>query len=390
VTLDAVGGADPGADFESVQIRVHDSGVGIPEEHLAMIFDRFSQGGNQRASEHAGSGIGLALVKELVVLHHGEINVKSEVGKGSEFDIMLPMGKAHLQPAELKDLSQVPVGSQKLIDLELAGMGVGESTGDASEDLQSIKADEDIMVLVIDDNADVRSFISMQLTGQFQIIEAENGREGARYARELLPDLIICDVMMPEMDGYELCRQIKNDPLVGHIPVIMLTAKAADEDRIKGLTYGADAYLTKPFNSQELQVRVMNLITGRRKLREKFKRDILQDPSEINRDSLEDQLLRKVRDLIDTRMSDPSFSIDDILNEMAISQRQFYRKIQALTGQTPGQFIRTMRLKRAMQLLKNKSGSVTQIAYDVGFSNLSYFSKCFREQFGRLPSEIGK
>jgi DNA-binding response OmpR family regulator len=194
--------------------------------------------------------------------------------------------------------------------------------------------------------------------------------------------------MMPEMDGFTLCQIVKDDALTSHIPVVLLTAKASDDAKIEGLAIGADAYLIKPFNAKELHVRVKSLIAGRRKLREKYRKERLVEPAEIDTDSLEDTFLKKAHALVELQMANPAFNAESMLCEFAMSQRQFYRKMQALTGQTPGQFIRTMRLKKAQQLLKNNHGSVSQISFQVGFSNLSYFAKCFREQFGKLPSDI--
>jgi YesN/AraC family two-component response regulator len=206
-------------------------------------------------------------------------------------------------------------------------------------------------------------------------------------AKELIPDLIISDVMMPEMDGYQLCEKIKTDELTSHIPVILLTAKADRQSKLTGLETGADDYLSKPFDGEELQLIVRNRIEERRKMRERFSREITLEPRSISITSLDEQFLTKVLAIIEDRMDDESFSIEELSQQAGYSQMQFYRKIKALSGQTPSHFLRTVRLKRAATLLQQKSDHVTQIAYSVGFSSLSYFNKCFKDQFGITPGQ---
>jgi len=370
----------------AVEVSVHDSGVGISPEQLPYIFDRFSQGDVSYIDSFGGSGIGLALTKELIELHHGEINVVSEPEHGTEFDIILPLGKAHLHSTEIMEKVSTESEPGTLPDMDLTDFNL--KTEHRSAKMINKSTEDKPLVLIIEDNAELRDHIRTHLDANYQVIEADNGREGLEKAREQLPDLIVSDIMMPEMDGNELCDRIKKDPLTSYIPVILLTAKSTDEAKMEGLKTGADDFLTKPFKTGELAIRIKNMITSRQTIREKFKKEFLIEPSDIFADSMDDVFIKQMRDIIEEKMNDPTFSADVLQNELALSRRQFYRKILALTGQTPGQFIRAIRLKRAMQLIGQKSGTISQIAFEVGFSNISYFAKCFRTQFGKLPSEI--
>ena len=242
----------------------------------------------------------------------------------------------------------------------------------------------------MDDNPDMRRYISDCLEESFYILQSENGNEGIMSAFDNMPDMIISDVMMPEMDGFEFCTAVKTDPMISHIPVILLTAKASGESKIEGLETGADDYLTKPFDKRELQVRVKNLIEQRRRLREKFRKDIIIQPREITVTSLDEQFLQKAVNAVETHFADPDFDTTSFSREVGISRKLLHTKIKALTGMTSGEFIRTLRLKRAAQLFSRGSGNVSEIAYEVGFNNLSYFAKTFKETFGTSPSKFVK
>jgi DNA-binding response OmpR family regulator len=245
-------------------------------------------------------------------------------------------------------------------------------------------------VLVVEDNDDLRAFIIDSLGQEFYFLEADNGRKGLEVATTEIPDLIISDVMMPEMDGYRFCEHIKSNELTSHIPVILLTAKADRESKLTGLETGADDYLSKPFDADELKLIVRNRIEERRKLRERFSREITLEPKQISITSLDEKFLTKVLGIIEEHMDDELFSIDELSREASYSNMHFYRKIKALAGQTPSQFLRTIRLKRAAELLSKNSDNVTQIAYSVGFNSLSYFNKCFKEQFGVTPGQFAE
>ena len=370
----------------AVEISVHDSGVGIPENELKQIFDRFTQGHNSSNNHFEGSGIGLALTKELVELHHGKITVASNAEEGTEFDVILPMGKDHLKPEEI--IEKIQIIDKTDPDLKFDLDEIHDEVEMQQKNRQQRITSEKNIVLIIEDNRDVRKYIKEHLEKDFEIIEAENGKAGLKLANEQLPDLIVSDVMMPEMDGYELTDTLKKGSLTSHIPVILLTAKTSDEAKIEGLETGADAYMAKPFNAKELEVRVKKLIESRNNLREKFKKEFLLEPTDVNSISMDDDFIKRVHDTIEEKMANPEFNVEVLLDDFALGQRQFTRKVIALTGQTPVQFIRIMRLKRAMTLIRQGAGSLSQIAFDVGFRNLSYFSKCFRLQFGKLPSEV--
>ena len=246
------------------------------------------------------------------------------------------------------------------------------------------------MLLIVEDNADMRHYICKTLSDHYQIIEAENGKKGVRWLKKSVPDLIITDIMMPEMDGYKLCEMIKTNELTSHIPIILLTAKADRESKLAGLETGADDYLSKPFDADELKLIVRNRIEERRKMRERFSREITLEPRQISITSFDEKFLTQSTAIIEEHMDDENFSIDELSREVGYSNMHFYRKIKALAGQTPSQFLRTIRLKRAAELLPKKSDNVTQIAYSVGFSSLSYFNKCFKEQFGVTPGQFAE
>ncbi|MEJ2544948.1 MAG: response regulator, partial [Calditrichaceae bacterium] len=370
----------------AVKISVQDSGNGIPAEDIDLIFERFSQAKNTESQLNQGSGIGLALTKELVELHHGQIEVDSTVDEGTRFDIILPLGSNHLKSEEIIEDTKADSDIKMDMDVSLAEFSHTVPDKMRTED-DAINTDKK-MVLIVEDHPDVRQYLRDHLDNDYRIVEAENGAIGVESAKEHFPDLIISDVMMPEMDGYQLTDILKNDLLTSHIPIILLTAKDTDDDRIEGLKTGADAYMAKPFNAKELAVRVHNLIESRAKLKKTIRQELLLEPKKIEKVSLDDEFLQKINDVIQKNMSDPHFGVEMLLRDFPLSQRQFTRKLQALTGHSPVQLIRLMRLKRAKQLFDQNAGTVSQIAFEAGFNNLSYFTKCFRDQFGHLPSEF--
>ena len=324
-------------------------------------------------------GIGLSLTKELVELHGGTIEAQSEIQKGSIFMIKLPLGNEHLQEHQLvkfKSTLSKPFESiaEPLIHEEST---VSENTSGE-------------MVLLVEDNAEMRSYIKSQLGNDFQILEAENGLIGLEMAKEHVPDLIISDVMMPKMDGTELCKKIKDNEVTSHIPLILLTAKASEEDRIQGLNLQADAYLAKPFNKQELRAQVKNLIVNRKKLQKRFAKTALISPKDIAVTSMEQQFLEKLVDEIEKNIGEEAFGVEQLAETIHLSRSQLHRKMISITNQTPSLFIRKYRLERAKNLLEQGAGRVSDIAFQVGFSSPSYFTKCFVEQFGKTPKEISK
>lgn len=364
----------------SLLLKVQDSGAGISKEMLPHIFDRFYQVENQNPKGIEGSGIGLALVKELVEVHGGKISVRSEEGAGTTFYCQFPLnGKgtaARHQPSTQK--KPVPVTDEN-VDIV-----------DTATPIEDFDDEGKPVILVVEDQQDVRKYICSRLKEQYQILEAQNGKQGWQTALEHIPALVISDVMMPEMDGFALCKALKTDQKTSHIPVILLTARAEDSDKMTGLETGADAYLIKPFNAKELVVRVRNLITSRNKMRARFSGSLVVKPAEIAVTSLDRELIDNLLKVVDRHLDDAAFSVDDLGEAVNMSTRQLNRKLKAIINQSPVQFIRSVRLQRAMEMLKNNSGNISEIAFKTGFETPSYFTKRFKEQFGCLPSEKEK
>jgi signal transduction histidine kinase/DNA-binding response OmpR family regulator len=368
---------------ECLKFTVSDTGKGIPETALPKIFDRFYQADTSSSREFEGSGIGLSLTKELVSLMNGTISVKSKEGAGSIFILEIPAvqvpDKDFVFPNELNN-------SLILRDHEIE---VSENFRNKKTS-QTEKDEHDTLplILLVEDNIDLSAYLTDILDKNFKIITAFNGKQGFEVALENIPDLILSDMMMPEMDGFELCTKIRGEETTSHIPFVLLTARAAIEDRLAGFELGADEYLTKPFNVNELHVRINNLLEQRRNLRERFGKEIKVQPKDITVTSVDERFLKKVIAKMEEKISDSSFSVETFSMEIGMSRKNFHRKLVALIDQTPNEFIRIFRLKRAAQLLEQRSGNVSEIAYQVGFQNLSYFTKCFKEQFGVVPNEF--
>jgi len=369
----------------SLEIIVQDSGRGIPVEQLEKIFDRFYQVADTWKNGISGTGIGLSLTKELVTLQHGKIVVESKPDEGSRFIIKIPLGKDHLKEHEfeVKKLEEI---KDDLLIIKCR-MHDYEGADEKSDNFISEDVDQPV-VLIVEDNADVRQHIYENFEKEYLVKQAKNGKEGWEKAVALVPDLIISDVMMPEMNGVELCKKLKTDERTSHIPAVLLTARADVEDKIEGLETGADDYITKPFNIKELLTRSKNLIEQRKKLREKYTHQIDLEPGEINVKSADERFLKRALEIIEKNMGDCDFDVNNFYPEMNMSRMQLFRKLKALVNQTPSELIRNMRLKRAAQLMKQNFGNIAEVTYEVGFNNLSYFAKCFKEKFGILPSEF--
>lgn len=360
------------------RIDVSDTGPGISPEHLERIFDRFYRVDETHATE--GTGIGLALTKELVDLHHGKITVVSVPGKGSVFTMIFPIDRRAFAPIEISESTSQPTESGQA--------AVVTPSADTRTVPSAPPAQGRPLVLIVEDNADLRVYIREFLDHDYAVHEAANGKEGHARATDIVPDLVISDIMMPEMDGIELCRRLKQDVRTSHVPVILLTARADSVSKIEGLGIGADDYLTKPFDSKELMARVRNLIEQRQQLRKKFSAGVVLKPGEVAVGSLDDALLKKIMQAVEDEMENDDFGVDDLAQVACLSRTHLNRKMHALTNLSPGEFIRYMRLQRARELLEKGAGSVAEIAYRVGFGNLSHFSFSFRERFGVLPSEV--
>ncbi|MFQ6608981.1 MAG: ATP-binding protein [Fidelibacterota bacterium] len=367
-------------DQDSVEITVKDTGIGIPGDQIDKVFDRFYQVDASNMREQEGAGIGLALTKELVELHGGNITVTSEVGESTTFSIKLSAIEKDVTSEETA-LIEKPPDHRGLDTIEV----------DEPEKMESPEVrtrDSRHQILIIDDNADMRKYMGSHLETNYRIIEAENGQEGLKKAIKKIPDLIISDVMMPKMDGFALCEKVKTDERSSHIPVILLTAKADSESKLGGLETGADDYLTKPFDPKELQVRIKNLIQQRRRLRQKFMLEASIKPHDLAITSTDEKFLQRAVDLIEEHMSDGKYSIDLFSQEIGMSRMQLHRKLKALTGTSTSGFIRTLRMKHAALLLQQGFGNVAQVAFEVGFNNPSYFSVCFKKQLGKSPTDF--
>ncbi|MGB1216410.1 MAG: response regulator, partial [Saprospiraceae bacterium] len=359
-------------------LTVSDTGIGIPESQLNNIFDRFYQGQDTEEGTYDSSGIGLHLTKELIELHHGKIHVNSELDKGSNFIVNIPIDEDIYKDYERIDISlDENIPSVEVVALEKVSV---QKTYIPLESKQ---------ILVVEDNPDVRAYIKDILEKEYQVVEAANGKIGLEKASELMPDLILSDVMMPEMDGFELGSLLRKNEKTSHIPIILLTARSMQEDRIEGLERGVDAYLTKPFDSEELLVRVRKLIEQRERLKISFKGNSLIKSND-NITTLDEELLKRAVNLVHENMEDEDFSVSILGTELNMSRSQLFRKIKALTGDSPSIFIRTIRLNQAKYLLEKNAGNVSEISFRTGFNSLAYFNRCFKEQFGMNPSEILK
>ncbi len=374
-------------------ISVKDTGIGISDEDLSKVFNKFFTVEKLSRTEEQGSGIGLALAKELVELHGGNIVVQSKLNEGSTFTVSLPIDNDFSMRFESSDESADNVDVQELST-------VNDNNNLLEENLLSDhtliendlieESDDSLIILIVEDNADVRKYISYYLVKDYKLIEASNGKEGFDKAVECIPDLIISDVMMPEMDGFTLCKKLKADERTSHIPIIILTAKAAESDKLNGLEFGADDYLIKPFSSKELALRVKNLIEIRQTLRKKFSESLVIKPKEIASGSIDKLFLEKAIKVVENNISNEKFTVIDLSNEMNLSHSQLHRKLKALVNQSTTQFIRSIRMQRAEDLLKNNAGTIAEIAYMVGFGDPSYFTKTFSKHFGYLPSDVKK
>jgi len=388
----------PCPNGKHIKISVVDNGVGIPNHQLQYIFDRYYKKKKKKGDlnphyEQKGTGIGLALTKELINLHHGTINVHSTVGQGTEFVVKLPLGDKHLISDEkIKNFTTISNKSSDYPKVMFEPLNnyssIEKKEGKKQEIVTQGKQDDKNLVLVVEDSKEMREFLRVPFKRLFNLIEASNGREGIEKAEKFIPDLILSDVLMPELDGYELCRGLKNNLRTSHIPIILLSAKASDTSIIRGLETNADDYIIKPFNTRMLSLRMQNLIHSRREYKKSLQQQILRNPDEISVPSMDTQFFKEVRLLIEKNLSDPEFNVELLAKKMYISRSGLYKKIYAFIGETPVEFIRNFRLERAKQLLEANYGNITEIAQEVGFANVAYFTKCFKELFKRKPSEI--
>jgi signal transduction histidine kinase/DNA-binding response OmpR family regulator len=357
-----------------VRICVRDNGPGIPESEQEYIFKRFYRVDEGRHG-HPGSGIGLSLVKELVELHGGTVRVQSQLGFGSQFLVTLPSG--------LDGQSAEDRGDTEGVVVEIAeGQGSAEPLVE-----QELEPSDRTTVLIADDHADLRAYVREHLEPEFRVVEAVDGEQALSAARRTLPDLVITDVVMPRMDGHQLCRTLAQDPELSFIPVILLTAQAATQKKIEGLETGAADFLVKPFEVRELLARVRNLIRDRKKLQVTSDRQLELHAEPLEVVSSDDEFLQRLRDTVEANLADEEFTVEALADGVNLSRGHLHRRLRELLNRSPSEVIRTMRLERAAQLLAGRAGSVSEIAYGIGFKSVSHFSKSFKEKFGCTPTQ---
>ena len=375
-----------------LEVRVKDNGVGISPELEDQIFKRFYEKSSLTHSNIKSTGIGLAISKQMVELHHGKIFVEAssdhneEKTKGATFVVQLLKGRSHFADADIfTDYSDPDETAdyEPMLSLPVA-LPLPEVGTPATPPAEAP------LLLIVEDNPEVRNYIVQVFAEQYRLVTAENGLEGLAMARKHLPDLVISDVMMPEMDGITFCGKLKTDLEISHIPVILLTARTASLFKIEGLRIGADDYITKPFHPEELALRVRNTIQSRQEARDKFARVLNFDPKEISITSADEHFLETALQTVEQHIGNYDFNVIQFASELAVSRPLLFTKLKALTGQTPNNFIKTIRLKRAAQLLKTQKLNVSEVAYQVGFKDPKYFRKCFREKFDEVPSAFGK
>lgn len=375
-----------------LSIKIKDSGIGIPKEAQSKIFDRFYQVKN--SSNNHGTGIGLSLTYELVKLHKGNIIVESDPSRqaGSEFSVTLPLWAEENELPHLLTIQQ---------DMEIPSPTESGSIPTNGSDIliykdseqkfslkkESIISEKLFRLLIIENNADMRLFIKNEFNGSYNILEASNGKVGLIKLLKKCPDAIICDIMMPEMNGYEVCKTLKHDERTSHIPIVMLTAKSSEQNTIEGFESGADDYVTKPFSSPVLSIRIKNLIESRILLRKKFVKEPFASIKEISPSKTDERLINKAYAIAEKNMNNTDFEVNDFAYQIGMSRTQLYRKMHAISGQSVKEFIRIIRLKKASELLVTEDKNISEVAYAVGFNSLSYFTTSFTEYFGMSPTK---
>lgn len=377
-----------GALKDYFEIDITDNGIGIDKNKIEQIFERFYQIDNDMTQSNFGTGIGLHLSRSLVELHHGIIKAENrEDGQGTRFIIRLPLGSNHLKAEELENPEET--GSEPTIS-QLPKDSIYETEEEnKTNEYRKPKAKTRYRVLIVEDDEEIRRYIRSELDSDFRIYECTNGREGLETILKEKPDLVISDVMMPEMDGITLCRKIKQNININHIPIILLTAKSKAEDQIEGLEIGADAYIVKPFNTELLRTTISNLIANRERLRGKLvgEQQVEEKITKIEMKSNDEILMSKVMKTINNHLADPTLNVEMLAANVGMSRVHMHRKLKELTNQSARDFIRSIRLKQAANLLREKNLSVSEVAYATGFSNLSHFSNTFRDFYGISPSE---
>ncbi|WP_020530121.1 hybrid sensor histidine kinase/response regulator transcription factor [Flexithrix dorotheae] len=377
------------SDFRAdayVWIKVSDSGIGISPEAISLIFDRYYRITGDKKN-HLGSGVGLALVKSLVGLHKGDIHVYSEKEKGTDFFIALPKGKAHLSEEEIQEITKP--GN---LELSTSSVSEDEPIDLKTEDFEAeptLKG-ETPTLLIVEDNEELRFFLKECFQHDYNVIEAEDGLVGYKKALEHFPDLVISDIIMPNRNGVELCKMLKENMDTCHIPVVLLTAKSSEDSQLEGTTSGADQYISKPFNLEILKAKVTNILKSREILRERYVNNSLLEYRELANNQKDREFMDKLVTIIEERLSDTELNIEKICREVGLGRTKLYNKIKAITGESIGQFIKKMRMKKSSEILLSEDVSVTEVMYQVGIQSQSYFTKSFKAEFGITPAQYAK
>ena len=372
---------------KEVVFEVNDNGIGIPKEEMEFVFNRYYRINNKESKASKGTGIGLSLSRELVNLHKGRIELESEENSGAVFRVYLQLGKDHLSEEEILEHKSEFLYENSQVQIQENDFTELTKTNDIEDELEGFP-----IILVIEDNKDIRTYVTEILGESYRVLQADNGSDGLKLALENIPDLIISDIMMPGLDGYELCRKVKSDLKTSHIPVVLLTAKASNDSALTGFEMGADYFIIKPFNSKILLLRIKNMLKSRDLIKENLLKDktINLDPKNIKINAKDEGFLKKAVEVVELNMENSNFYVDDLGKELGLSRMQLYRKLKGLIGQSANEFTRSIRLKRAVQLIEQRTLTISEITYEVGFTDLQYFRDCFKKQFGVNPTEYLK
>ncbi|MDL5514750.1 response regulator [Arenibacter sp. M-2] len=369
-----------------MKCSVRDNGIGIPEKDLPHIFDRYYQATKAYSNQIPGTGIGMELVQKLVERHHGAIRVESEEGVFTEFTFFLPIYKNAFNKKERINTGK-PLTKNFIHNSEF--QVIEEVSTEFEAKSQSIKSDKP-KILLVEDNNDLRFMVKEELKHDFYVLEASNGMEGYDIILKDKPQLVICDILMPIEDGISMLKRVKENNDINSIPIFMLTAKNSDETKIECLSLGAEDYIEKPFSLEFVKWKVKNALMTRQDLKEKYSKIITSEPSDIEVDSNEERFIKKLIQIVEDSMDDHLLSVEYLASEVGMSRANLYRKLQAIVNDTPVNFIKQIRLKRAAQLLKKNKMYISEVAYMTGFNNQKYFSKCFSKEFGKSPTEFAK
>lgn len=378
---------DKSPDNQMAIIKIEDYGVGMYPEEMEHAFDLFYQG---KSTSSKGTGLGLSLSKELVQLHHGIINVKSEKWKGTSFEVQLPLGKVHFEDTEIlketpsvtMSYEDVKIYSQEVVDGEISPEVF--AAGLANE-LSNIE--KKYSILIIEDNGDLRGFLKNKLNEEYEMHEAENGKDGLSLAYDIVPDLIICDIILPGHDGLHITETLKQDIRTSHIPIILLTAKGSIEEQIKGIKLQADIFIVKPFNLEYLLETIRNLLKNRAMLREHYTSELPSEALTNSSKKIDRKFINEFTSIVESNISNEKFAVEDICKEIGVSRVQLYRKVKALLGYNVNDYILTTRMQKAKFLLANENLSISEVAFKVGFSSQAYFATVFKSKFSATPSE---